>query len=248
MSDELPNPVALTANTPPARTLDTHPEELPNQTPTHHDPITHSQAHSHNLARVNSDPTRSRQARHVQRTHLPPEEAQRLANLRTVRDSLIWNLKLQGLDNTQIQERVERAGYGNIATATVEQIIQKKLKHLSVTDPEAVLRLKNVHHARAEYLYQQAVEAWQNSIGPRRQTTTVTGRAHVDRNGDTTVLPDQITIVEDNSPGNPAFLTAAQQHLNYQADLHGLKAPKRTDVTSDGQAVKAYIGLDLDEI
>ena len=81
------------------------------------------------------------------------------------------------------------------------------------------------------------------------ETTTVTGgRATVSREGDLVPLPDQIVQQRREQTGNAALLGKAMEALSAIRAIWGLDAPKRQDVTTAGEPMKAYVGIDLDAV
>ncbi len=176
----------------------------------------------------------------------PPEKKSR--EWHRLRRARAYFYRLRGLDADAVAIKLEEEGFGKPDCEAVAAMVRKHAADLARQMEEDTRALKMMAHDRLEGITRAAVEAWDTSRGTQETRTIVTGRAIVDRNGNVNELPDQVTVVENDSPGNPAFLTVALQATKDLRALHGLDAPKKTDLTSDGKAIKMYVGIDLDDV
>ena len=59
---------------------------------------------------------------------------------------------------------------------------------------------------------------------------------------------DKVTTTRIQQHPNPTYLKIAMEAQAHQREIWGLNAPKRTDVTSNNQPIKAYVGVALDDV
>jgi predicted transcriptional regulator len=145
------------------------------------------------------------------------------------------------------QQRI--ADHLGITHSTVCQHLAKAKEELKQRHEDALEAYKAQQIERLQGIYDRAMEGWHRSVGETVKVTTKTGRVHVPRGeGEPIDLPDEVTREVVNQAGGAQYLGQAMKAIEGMRELLGLDAPKRTDVTSDGEAVKAYIGIDLDKV
>jgi hypothetical protein len=109
---------------------------------------------------------------------------------------------------------------------------------------QMAFRLKCRQTAVLRRILEEALEAWEASKGDA--VTVTSGRAELDRAGRVVALPDEVRTTGQR--GAPQFLAQARAALADIRAIWGLDAPKSVDVTSQGEPIKLYAGVDVDAV
>ena len=135
-----------------------------------------------------------------------------------------------------------------VSRSTVCRMLRQENERLAreFRDQREALRVEQTEQHMA--IAEQALTAWQRSLQAAETTTVTGGRAAVSRGGDLVPLPDQVVQQRREQTGDAALLGKALEALAAIRALWGLDAPKRQDITTAGEPVKAYIGIDLDAV
>lgn len=148
------------------------------------------------------------------------------------RERRAWELRV-----TQFQTEQQIADALGIDTSTVCRMLQRLEKRLAKTFEGQAAEIKAEQTAQLQHIAQEAIRAWERSQQDAEIERTVSGPQ-----GATT------TTERRGQVGDSRFLDQVRGALEDIRDIWGLDAPKRTDVTSDGQPIKALIGIELDKI
>jgi hypothetical protein len=145
------------------------------------------------------------------------------------------------------QERLTLAEIGEalgVDPSTVCRMVQRAERVLAQEFKEQAFLVKCRQTALLETVSDEALRAWERS--KLDAVTVTTGRAELDRKGQVVTLPDE---VERAGQAGDARLLAqvrgAQQDIR---KIWGLDAPASIDLTSGGEPVKLYRGIDLDQV
>ncbi len=181
----------------------------------------------------------------VQRSHWHLSE-----ECKDARRQLAWRMKVVNNASTMdIVAAIQNAGLGSCTPATVRKYVHEMGQKLFEEFKDEALGYKMVVHERLEKVIEEATRAWERSQTPQETTITVEGRATIEREGGGVIeMPAQVTTQIMQSNGNPAFLQKVLDATKQQADLWGVNSPKKTDVTSGGQPIKAYVGVDVEDV
>jgi hypothetical protein len=182
--------------------------------------------------------------------HHSPESKQ-------LRHQLAWDMRVRGSSFKDIIAEFQKQDLGDWSPGQVYAMVRDHAKELAEAHEEAALLYKHEIHERYNLIIKESLMAWERSKEVEETSTTVDGRVHVSSVGqaaglvqepDVIPLPQQLTLTRKGSNGNPAFLRQAMDAMEAQRKIWGVDAPKKSDVTSDGKAVKAYIGINLDDV
>lgn len=173
---------------------------------------------------------------------------------RTALQIQAWDLRVQHhLSLRQIAEKI------GVSHTTVQRLLRTVENRLAKEFTEHAQRVKARQAAQLEHIAKDALEQWYRSCGEQVTVTVQAGRVHVLklRDGDSdgytereriVELPDLTTTATKTQTGDPQLLAQAISALAAVRSIWGLDAPKRTDLTSDDQPLKAIIGVSLDEL
>ena len=135
-----------------------------------------------------------------------------------------------------------------VSRSTVCRMLRQVNDRLAAEFREQLEALRVEQTEQHMAIAEQALAAWQRSLQATETTTVTGGRAAVSREGDLLALPDQVVQQRREQTGNAAMLGKALKALEAIRAIWGLNAPKRQDVTTAGEPMKAYVGIDLDAV
>lgn len=148
-----------------------------------------------------------------------------------------WELRLQGWTERRIGDEL------GVHRSTVGKMLQRMEKRLAAEFRDHAEEVKARQTGRLERLFEELVEQWRRSCEDGVTETTVEGRCQVDKTtGEIVPLPTETRRTVSGQSGNPALLAQALKALADIRAIWGLDAPKRTDVTSEGEAFKVLLG------
>jgi hypothetical protein len=135
-----------------------------------------------------------------------------------------------------------------VSRSTVCRMLRQVNERLAAEFREQLEALRVEQTEQHMAIAEQALAAWQRSLQVAETTTVTGGRATVSREGDLVPLPDQVVQQRREQSGNAALLTNALKALAAIRDIWGLNAPRRQDITSAGEPMKTYIGIDVEAV
>ena len=135
-----------------------------------------------------------------------------------------------------------------VSRSTVCRMLRQVNERLGAEFREQLEAMRAEQTEQHMAIAEQALAAWQRSLEAAETTTVTGGRTAVGREGDLVPLPDQVVQQRREQTGNAALLGRALEALSAIRAIWGLEAPKRQDVTTGGEPVKAYVGIDLDAV
>lgn len=136
----------------------------------------------------------------------------------------------------------------HVSQATICRDVHKIQEDFRKRHHEDVDLWKQKQVDALERIFETAMAAWEASHLPVETITTRTGLARLDREGGITELPQEVSHSITGQTGNSAYLEKAMKALADIRAILGLDAPKRSDITSGGEPIKAYVGVDLDQV
>lgn len=165
----------------------------------------------------------------------------------TERDRRAWELRQKGWTTRHIAEEL------TVDHSTICRALSRVETRLAKQFEQDALRIKARHTAQLEHIADEAMQAWERSKLDAEMERVTDKDVTLDggMEGTKVMLPaTETTTVHEKrgQAGNPSFLSEARAAQADIRSIWGLDAPKKTDVTSDGQPVKALIGVDLDKI
>lgn len=153
-----------------------------------------------------------------------------------------WRLRLMGWS----QERI--AAELGIHQTAVSAALKKQNELLHAEFIEEAREVKLYHSACLMKVYEEAMRAWLKSLTDAERKQIVKGRVHTTEEG-VLNLPDLVTLTKEVQSGNPALLAQARGALEELRSIWGYEEPKKTDLTSGGEALfKIYSGDWVDEV
>lgn len=170
------------------------------------------------------------------------------------REREAWRLRIERhLTQEQIAELLEVDG------STVSRMLRRQEQRLAKEFQDHALHVKARQTAQLEEIAREAVAAWDRSLEDAVLERTVTRETAIKGADDDEFAPPvelpavetTTTVERKGQSGNPALLGAALKAMEGVRSLWGLDAPKKTDLTSDGERLTAvfYIpenGRDLE--
>lgn len=169
-----------------------------------------------------------------------------------------WELRLRGYNQQRIADDL------GIDQATVSRMLSRMRARLAKTFEGKAAEMRAEQTELLQEIMGLALGAWEESRGDAEKILTrrTRGRASVARKittgeDDLTInepivieLPDEEIEEHTIEPqaGNPAYLSKALEALGDLRDLWGLEAPKKADITSNGESVKWYGNIDPEKI
>lgn len=179
---------------------------------------------------------------HPTNSNLPQRPA------REERRRIAWALRTaHRWSEQQITDHLNAQGYGPLTVNDTKQLLKRMAQYVAKELKESITEYKVAQLQTYESMLQEALEQY-NRSKHRDQVTIQEGRAQVHQ-GEVIALPPLVTTIPNpDQRGDPQYLTQAHQALKAQRELLGLDEPKKTDVTTQGQAIKAYIGVNVDEV
>ena len=161
-----------------------------------------------------------------------------------------WEMRISGEKNLAAiaAELINPATGKPISTSTVSRMLSRVEQRLAKEFANKAEHVKARQTAQLERLFDEALDAWRRSKEPAETVTVTQGRAATTREGEVVPLPDQVVRQAREQTGDPRFIEQARGALADIRAIWGLDAPKKQDITSAGQAVKAYVGFDPEEV
>jgi DNA-binding MarR family transcriptional regulator len=146
------------------------------------------------------------------RGHVPPVVAR-------TREQRALELVQQGVPQVEIAKQLE------VTPAAITKMLQRIERRVLAELTAHVERQRARQTVRLEYLYGEALAAWERSKEPRKRSRRVVSGAK----------KHQVEQLDEaqTSAGDAGFLQAARDVLADQRELWGLNAPKRLHVGED---------------
>jgi DNA-binding CsgD family transcriptional regulator len=156
------------------------------------------------------------------------------------RERRAWELRVKGLTQGQIADQLDISQQG------VSEILRRVEKRVLAELSASVAELKARQTAQLEYVYREAIAAWERSLRNAKSVETTTEPAKSDdpavgvdggsKAGPTTTRTKR--TVKGQS-GNPALLAQALAALADIRAIWGAEAPRKlaTDIQSDGRPI-----------
>lgn len=169
------------------------------------------------------------------------------------RERRAWELRVtRFLTEEQIAAELE------VDQSTVSRMLQRAEKRLASEFVGRAEQIKAEQTAQLLAVAQEAQRAWERSQQDAEVEQTVVRDVTVDGVGkdaqdkpykvDVPATETTTTKRRTGQVGDYHMLEQMRGALSDVREIWGLNAAKKTDVTSDGHAVKAIIGVDLDKV
>ena len=131
----------------------------------------------------------------------------------------------------------EIAGRLGVSQSTVSRMLRRVEKRLAREFAEQAERVKARQAALLDHVVSEALAGWERSTDD-----AVTERSVSDGEKTTT------TTERRGQAGAPSFLAECRAALADIRAIYGLDAPKKQDLTTGGQPIKALIGVDPEDM
>jgi DNA-binding transcriptional MocR family regulator len=158
------------------------------------------------------------------------------------REQRCWTLRQQCWTTRRIA--AELGIDQSTVVRALDRVHKRALKELT----ETARRAKLEQLAQLDRIADEAMEAWERSKKEATSRAVTAGRAEVTPRGEKVDLPDLVVTQTRDRDGDPAHLHAAMKALSDQRAILGIEAPKGVDVTSGGEPVQLFAGIDLERV
>lgn len=165
----------------------------------------------------------------------PPIEVTR------AREAQAWELRQRCWTEQRIADEI------GVHVATVSRMLDRVERRLAAQLQEQALPIKARQTAVLERVAAEALAAWERSQQDA-ELVRVTEKWVVPKDGADPYQVSDKTTERRGQAGDPALLAAAMKALADVREIWGLDAPKRTDLTSGGESLKAYVGFAPEEV
>ncbi len=151
------------------------------------------------------------------------------------RECRAWELRQKGWTQQRIANEL------GITQQAVQAILKRlDMRFLAKAD-ELIAEQKAAQTSQLQYIADEAMQAWERSKLDAVTQVTVSGRAHVTKDGDMVDMPDEIKITRQGQSGDPRLLDQARGALADIRKVWGIDAPEKKDITSNGKTLRIVI-------
>lgn len=154
-----------------------------------------------------------------------------------------WELRLQGLRNQALIDRLEAEGHGRLSTSGLYKMLARVEKRVAANMTMESVRQTAEQLVRLDLIVAESMQAWEQSkqdgraIREKRTPGQDQGTERV-----------ETTREQKGQCGDPAFLRTAMEAMAEQRKILGLNAPRQWDVTSGGKPIPTFEQVKIIEV
>jgi predicted transcriptional regulator len=151
------------------------------------------------------------------------------------RERRAWDLRQRGWTQQRIADEL------GITHQAVSALLKRLDRRFLAKSDDLIAAQKAAQTQQLQYIADEALQAWERSKLDAETVVTTSGRAHVSKEGDVTLLPDETKVQIQGQSGDPRLLDQARGALEDIRKVWGIDAPTKVAGPDGGPIVIRYV-------